>query len=135
MHGYRLLFLSKNIRVFYNPQSLIYKISANTLIPMLPPPTNHFLTLFFTLVFIMGVVICTKAQDSTAHITQDTTITQKPAPHNSTFRRLLPHWNIDVKKSDGPTAAGVIIRANPITWAAYYSYEYILRNVFWVPGS
>lgn len=102
---------------------------------MKPRPTNPFPTLLFTLAFIMGGVTFTNAQDSTTHITQDTTITQKPTSRNSTFRRLLPHWNIDVKKSDGPTAAGVIIRTNPITWAAYYSFEYILRNVFWVPGS
>ena len=137
MHGYRLLFLSKNIRVFYIPQSFIYKISANTLTPMLPPPTNPFLTLFFTLAFIIGAVTSTKAQDSTTHFNQDTTITNKPvAPtsRNTKFHRLLPHWNISVKKSDGPTAVGVMIRTNPCTWVVYYSYEYVLRNVFWAPG-
>ncbi len=37
-------------------------------------------------------------------------------------------------RSNGPTAAGVMIRVNPAMWVIYYSYEYVVRNVFWVPG-
>lgn len=98
------------------------------------PPINPFLTLCFILAFIMGAVTTTKAQDSTAHLTQDSTIIDRCAPRSNKFHRLLPHWNISVKKSDGPTAVGVMIRTNPCTWVVYYSYEYVLRNVFWVPG-
>jgi hypothetical protein len=90
---------------------------------MLPLPTNPFPTLLFMLAFTMGAITFTKAQDSTTRISQDTTIIEKPASRNSKFHRLLPHWNIGVKKSDGPTAVGIIIRTNPITWATYYSYE------------
>jgi hypothetical protein len=77
-------------------------------------------------------------QDSTYVPVIDSTIMNNPVithPHKKGFRRLLPHWNMSEKRSDGPTALGVIIRANPCTWVFYYSYEYVLRNVFWVPGS
>jgi hypothetical protein len=90
------------------------------------------------MVFIMCSTFFANGQNSTTVSITDSTITGKPVTTNlrkKGFHRLLPHWNMKEKKSDGPTALGVIIRANPCTWVFYYSYEYVLRNVIWVPGS
>lgn len=104
---------------------------------MFPRPTNLFLPFLF-MAFIMCTAFFAKGQDSTALSIIDSGNANKPVPTHSPktrFRRLLPHWNMSEKRADGPSALGVIIRTNPCTWVLYYSYEYVIRNVFWAPGS
>jgi len=98
---------------------------------MYPPP---YLLYYALLLIMLSTCLVTHAQDSTqAAISDSLPVAKYPTKKKIILRSILPHWDTYKSRPEGPSTLGILIRVNPCTWVLYYSYEYVLRNIFVVP--